>query len=82
MTISQLRNDLRKQIYRKLLQWNADAFELYDMAELSDLAAIEDAYTSLLNLVVYASPSMGLDADRLCYVIRKAFEERQAMQSN
>jgi hypothetical protein len=80
--MSQLRNDLRKQIYRKLMQWNRDAFELYDMAELPDADALEDAYTSLLNLVVYASPAMGLDADKLCYVIRKAFEEREAMQSH
>jgi hypothetical protein len=80
--MSQLRNDLRKRIYSRLLQWNKDAFDLYDMAELPDNDALEDAYTSLLNLVVYASPAMGMDADRLCYVIRKAFAEREAMRSN
>lgn len=80
--MSQLRNDLRRQIYRKLRQWNVDAFELYDMAELPDSDAMEDAYTSLLNLILYASPAMGLDADRLCYVIRQAFAERDTLRQS
>jgi hypothetical protein len=80
MSQSQLRLDLRKRIFQRLSQWNIDSLELYEMAELSPIEAIEDIYTVLLNHVLTLSKPMDMDVDRLCYVIRRAFAERQSMQ--
>jgi hypothetical protein len=76
--MTQLRRDLRRRIYSRLIQWNIDSFDLYDMAELSEEEAMEDIYTILLNNILSSSISMGMDADKLCYVLRRAFAERQA----
>jgi hypothetical protein len=79
-SLSQLRLDLRKRIFQRLTQWTMDSFDLYEMAELSSEVAMDDIYTVLLNHVLTCSAPMAMDADRLCYVIRKAFAERQSMQ--
>ena len=76
--MTQLRNDLRKRIFQRLSQWIIDSFELYEMADLHPTEAMNDIYTVLVNHIITCSGPMDIDADRLCYVIRKAFAERQA----
>jgi hypothetical protein len=76
--MNQLRIDLRRRIFQRLTQWTMDSFDLYEMANLSPETAMDDIYTVLLNHVLTCSAPMAMDADRLCYVIRKAFAEREA----
>jgi hypothetical protein len=73
--VNQVRIDLRKRIFQRLTQWTME------MAELHPTVAMDDIYTVLLNHVLTCSAPMAIDADKLCYVIRKAFAERQAQQS-
>jgi hypothetical protein len=74
--MNQLRNDLRLRIYNRHNQWHMDAFDLYEMGELSPSEALEDIYTILLNAVLVASFPRGMNVDQLCYVIRKGFAEK------
>jgi len=76
--MSELRRDLRKRIYNRLVLWHTDSLSLYEMGELHPQEAIDDIYTVMLNCILTISQAMDMDADKLCYIIRKAYADREA----
>lgn len=72
--MSELRNDLCKQIDRKLRLWARDTVELYEIADLTPHDLVEDMTTTLMHAVILCLASSPMRAEDIADTIAGAVE--------
>jgi hypothetical protein len=74
MSEEQLREDISKQIHKRLVQWARDSSNLYDMAGISDQKAVMDIIVALLAFLAQGVVSLKLDEDNVIFSIKTLME--------